>query len=175
MPKSLYRYHRTTEASLNNLRKKIACFSSPESFNDPFDCFWQVLKLINDEGRLSLEDFTEMSNAVLKRGGFEFLLNIDERWKRYKDLWSTFLNEARVYCLSASNRKHLMWAHYADGFRGFCIEFDGMDGFLKPAAKVQYEEAFPTERDMVELQLEIAYHNQITEDMLTPIVKTKVS
>jgi hypothetical protein len=29
-----------------------------------------------------------------------------------------------ILCLSASNNKELMWAHYANGHRGFVIEFD---------------------------------------------------
>jgi hypothetical protein len=34
---------------------------------------------------------------------------------------------ARISCFSETGDNLLMWAHYADGLRGFCVEFDGAE------------------------------------------------
>jgi hypothetical protein len=36
----------------------------------------------------------------------------------------TALADARITCFSSGSKNLLMWAHYGDGLRGFCIEFD---------------------------------------------------
>ena len=42
-----------------------------------------------------------------------------------KDALAQKLNETfKIGCLSTSSKNRLMWSHYADGHKGFCIEYD---------------------------------------------------
>jgi hypothetical protein len=48
--------------------------------------------------------------------------------------WKTFLHITRVFCVTTSPKNLLMWAHYADAFRGVVFEIDP-DRFLgEPSA-----------------------------------------
>ena len=52
-----------------------------------------------------------------------------------------------VYSLAASNRDILLWAHYADRHRGFCIEFvrnpDNQLGDYETTRRVKYRDDYP--------------------------------
>lgn len=42
----------------------------------------------------------------------------------YRNLAQIIDNTYRVGCLCTDNKNNLMWSHYANGHRGFCIEYD---------------------------------------------------
>lgn len=55
------------------------------------------------------------------------------------------VSENRVCCLSESIDEQLMWGHYADGMRGFCLEFDfDTKGFKENFRKVRYSNKYTT-------------------------------
>src|SRR4051812_5922584 len=61
---------------------------------------------------------------------------MDYPWSRVENT----KNHARMSCFSATGDNLLMCAHYADGLRGFCIEFDALEllrGTPKDAQRVQ--------------------------------------
>ena len=47
-------------------------------------------------------------------------------------------------CLSAIPTDILMWSHYADGHRGFCLEFDTSKHPFDRARQVRYTDEVPT-------------------------------
>jgi hypothetical protein len=53
------------------------------------------------------------------------------------------LQQLGVLSLSATLEEDLLWAHYADGCRGVCVEFDPHKGLLLMAQKVQYTDTTP--------------------------------
>jgi len=55
------------------------------------------------------------------------------------------LRNIGIYCLSAKNDDILMWSHYADGHKGFCIELEGnaTKTFLKRAQEISYQQKLP--------------------------------
>lgn len=119
MKKYLYKYRsiqNTTDLekdkSLNNLFECKAIFSSRKKFNDLFD---------------SKIHFTSLTEKDVQR---VFELEIARRGLDAKSIESMLSGELNklldayvFYSVSANATSNLMWSHYADSHRGFCIEF----------------------------------------------------
>jgi hypothetical protein len=52
----------------------------------------------------------------------------------------------RIYCLGKNVKNLLMWAHYADGHKGICIEFDTNNEVFSTAYRVEYVTEYPVWR-----------------------------
>jgi hypothetical protein len=85
-----------------------------------------------------------------------------------------FVDSARIACFCKNVRNLLMWSHYADGLRGFCIEFDKarlLEGNEDKAAilDVLYEHKPPIVDTSVYAVAEdqIAYHEEALHDPST--------
>lgn len=105
MPKSLYKYFSLNDFSLDSLQNDYFYLSNPKDFNDPFDC-----------------------NRNL----------IEEKQKRLKD-WQYVerlnnISDIGIACFSENGMEPLLWSHYANSYRGFCIKFN-----LESLIKVQNE------------------------------------
>lgn len=64
----------------------------------------------------------------------------------YLQRFEDFLLKLKVSCFSSSGwRNTLMWAHYANSFRGFCIEYDfnSVNKFIGFIKKVKYSKLRP--------------------------------
>lgn len=106
-------------------------FPSPSKFNDPFDCrvdFDIDLKCSKSDVKKYLEKAQRnMSTPIdIKR-----ILNDEEELRRNikrlarEELQPELEKQMGILSLSEKNYDILMWSHYADGHRGFCLEFDG--------------------------------------------------
>lgn len=137
-PKTIFRYEGFNTQSLLNLKSQIIYFASPQKFNDPYDCAInapvadptpeeksKIVEAIRNgrafpkEPRLS-KDLPAWSNGMSQdkvienlRGGVNDLIEI------FRDE----LKDSGVCCFSEQNDNLLMWSHYSDGGRGFCLEF----------------------------------------------------
>jgi len=105
-----------------------------ENFNDPFECWCIVNTGIPDPEKeeqrflnvIKVWGFPpEMAN-VAKEDYFEYLENFEDECIDV----DYHINSARISCFSNDPTNLLMWAHYAAGLRGFCIEFDSEKFFL---------------------------------------------
>lgn len=103
--KSLFRFSSYDKHFLSELRNRELHFSSPNDFNDPFDCqleYNRVLREVLLERLQSAQvDFDSFINEIKK-----------------------YMNSARVCCFSRARKNQLMWAHYAAKHTGVCIGFD---------------------------------------------------
>lgn len=124
----LYKYFSVSEYSISNLiRNELYC-QNYKAFNDPFEC-WFILK----EGIPDPEKEPDRFDKVCQAWGYEKESNdgfFDDYYLYMEELESyqpniqKFLNGARISCFSKEIDNLLMWSHYADGLRGFCLEFD---------------------------------------------------
>lgn len=123
----LYKYCTYNINSLYLLINRKIWFSNPESFNDPFDCKY------NFKGEVDRAEFEEYSNNhnpkkmmelknIIRNGEEEDVYN--EIYRRLLEEVNEGLKNAGVFCLSQHNDNVLMWSHYSDGHKGFCIEFE---------------------------------------------------
>jgi hypothetical protein len=145
-------------ASSNPLRSanesvRILYFSSPQGFNDPFDC--QVPPSFNDSARdlekyahrLAKEKFPTLSRLERRRR----VRNIRPQLtgahfeQIYRDWERKFLNETGILSLTTNNDHILMWSHYASGHTGVCLQFEYSPGreFFGLALPVSYADEFP--------------------------------
>jgi hypothetical protein len=108
-PPQLYKYQPYNTQTLDNLKNRIIWFSTPEQFNDPFDCGIPF----------ELPEGTWPEGLIAKRNSF------------------------RIACFSECVDNLQMWSHYADGHRGFCLEFSGNNRPFSVAVPVKYYDENP--------------------------------
>lgn len=151
----LYKYRSVSERSLKMLAEGKYYFAPAHSFNDPLDCAVEPIyelppiekiiehqaKVLQDNDAISFQEAIEKSQ-ILKT------LHQTQLEKRMQDLRDSIQNILRheygVLSLSARNDNILMWSHYADYHRGFCIEFKRSPGNqLASTQPVQYVKKYP--------------------------------
>jgi hypothetical protein len=146
-PDFLYHYYSFNEHTESIFTKNEIYFQSPREFNDPFDtkckyifegseqekiCFLLNMQSENPE-RISAENIDCVLS--LPNGEKEFLGKMD-----YLD---PIRRNIGIYCLSAKNDSILMWSHYADSHKGFCIKFSTTNNFFVNAFKISYTKQLP--------------------------------
>ena len=153
LPHRVYKYEPFSVRSLQNLKEQAIFFGSPMHFNDPYDCALSPrVKEPNDDEierfRISFRTkpdldpkyrkiLTTSSTTALR----DLMLRIGQRLLDTEI--SRFLSERGVSCFSEVNNSLLMWSHYSDHFKGFCLEFrTDLDPFQK-LRKVRYTDQMP--------------------------------
>lgn len=122
-------------------------FSDPSKFNDPFE--FKPRLIINDyeKARKKLEatiikdgcPADEAKRISLDRSSdprFEAMMG---------DAYRKHIIKSGVFCLTPKWDNQLMWAHYADGHRGYCLVFvfkkDSQE--INKLKKVEYPDEYP--------------------------------
>ena len=163
MQNSLYRYRAVDSRSLENLRNNLFYFSSPATFNDPFDCksLFTLEGSSDDDWRLffnrSLEyNEPQFSKEQRLKKVEQHIQNGIHRDKKiqaeeFKKL-TLAANELGIVCLSQNRDNILMWSHYANKHKGFCLEFDKsiLETYFR-CSKVHYKQKYPTFKEFVAL------------------------
>ena len=150
-------------------------YKGPEIENKSFDTYKETLAdlvkkdgMENDLDEISLIKMLLLSQSpdeVLKAKKMDEGLDIIS-----KNLAKDIDREFRVGCLSITCKNHLMWSHYAEGHKGFCIEYDFSKGFAnkvscmllpvlysKERVKFPWRVALAEQKDNDEIKLEAAY------------------
>ena len=152
-------------------------FSSPDQFNDPLDCapICALAKPLTDDFvRELLEDEAAMARAAGKTPEeIEALRQaegvppeqvaaaVTERTRK------ALIDDARVFCLSASDVHPLFWSHYADSHRGICLHFRAAPGSLFGLARaVEYR----AKRASILVPLQ---YNKSSDDITDAMVRVK--
>jgi len=99
-----------------------------EAFNDPFECRCEIIEgfPIKDPNDLRFRNivkawgFDDPNSDLVSDNYDEYVLELEDT----EPSIPLILDSARISCFSRKNDNLLMWAHYANGLRGFCIEFD---------------------------------------------------
>ncbi len=156
MPPRLYKFQRFSDRSLDNLRNRKLWFSKPIDFNDPFDCAIRI-----DRDGISDEELRDLYNRYRQDPRFPDGL-FDAKYVvngKPNDIFRTEMERGiegaiadtihrntvlrGVCCFCESCDCTLMWSHYADSHKGFCLEFDtAFDPFSK-ARSITYTDDFP--------------------------------
>lgn len=141
-PEILYKYRACNSLVLNMLQNNQVYFSSPLDFNDPFDCSAQEFmhaKFREDMARVEASlnlgvPIASLANNQIQN--FRERINQDARLiQTERDIQSAteeLRNQLGILSLSARNDSILMWSHYADMHRGFCIGYSVNNFGLPP-------------------------------------------
>ena len=169
-PISLYKYQSGNDDSILNLVTCTSIMSSRVNLNDPYDS----RAIINDPNPIDVYNYlitkgaeaTLVANDIVKNGQYT------ENGRKYLDGQRAGLNKlldsVALYCLSSNPKNVLMWSHYANSHKGFCIEYKPN---CIPAIKMKYKaEIFKIDLiNQVKAIFESSvneYNGQVIEDVI---------
>lgn len=122
----LYKFSGPTEYALQNLDRGVIFCQHYSVYNDPFE-FWSIVQ----EGAPNPQKEPERFMAAKKAWGAEQMSDDDEYLVQFFDacveeqpLFRKWRESTRIACFGSESDNLLMWSHYADGLRGFCLVFD---------------------------------------------------
>jgi len=124
----MYKYFSFSEHSLTNLLNDEIYMNHYESFNDPFECRCDIQSGFpeRDESSPRLRDiirawgFEDEGDTAALESYDDYVFSLENTEPSIPHI----IDGARISCFSKNADNLLMWSHYADGLRGFCIEFD---------------------------------------------------
>jgi hypothetical protein len=153
IPKTIYRYQGANLYSLKNLKAQSLYMASPLGFNDPYDC--ALSTRINE---ISDVDWQRLVSHYANEGGLlaaakQRMLSIYDAELKSMGIGSVksaiginqlnFLKLRGVTCFSEKKDDLLMWGHYGDGYRGFCLEFRAQGDLFEKIREVKYVDQIP--------------------------------
>lgn len=152
LPKKLYKYEAFSIQSLLNLKNQTVFFAPPSGFNDPYDCAIKA-----DIQDIADQDLEKLRSIYLSKDWPPHVIkDLESRTPEQlkpiliraaraacEKVIDTFIQNRGVSCFSGVNDELLMWAHYADKYKGFCLEFDTNNELFEKAKKVTYVEKMP--------------------------------
>jgi len=176
IPSRLYKYQPYNIQTLDNLKNRQLWFSKPNRFNDPFDCHINYdLELLteSDWNRIyvNMKELwigeNDEHKKDIKEKYFRNNVHNNEFIDQVKKLAMEVINDeiekrfwqSGIACFSEIVNDVLMWSHYANGHRGFCLEFDTNFMPFSKALPVKYSELLPNlaEKDLEdEILIELA-------------------
>ncbi|MFH0992646.1 MAG: DUF2971 domain-containing protein [bacterium] len=141
---------------MDNLKNRQLRFSKPSQFNDPFDC--AITPILSEPSSTEWQRiYKDAREAISNKEEFDIVYsrdgNCNDVFKDHirsliKDYFdrrlNTTLNDRGVACFSETFDDILMWSHYTDGHRGFCLEFDTHYDPFHKANPVDYSDVLPT-------------------------------
>lgn len=125
----------TAKTLLLILQNKKLKYSSPLTFNDPFDMQTKI------DYDFELSDLFSFLRAKFDHGVEALVNKFKDKHIEINDWWRQEVNDSRVFCVAEDNDNLLMWAHYADDHQGAVIKFlclPAIDNMLCAAMKVNY-------------------------------------
>ncbi len=147
-PPRLHKYQPFNTQTLTNLTRASIWFSAPVNVNDPYDCAAWVMQTdeISDADFERLKTYVQGRNAELaaRTPPDELRKSFINGARKVYDERRILQREQRgIACFSATVTDITMWSHYADGHRGFCLEFDRTLPPFSRAFEVQYVDQPP--------------------------------
>ncbi len=154
LPETIFKYEGTGYNSLINLKAQSFYMASPLTFNDPYDCAlgFQVNDLSDEDiskTKQYLIEAKELPNQKKEQIQKMSPAELNEMIKRNTVTAATagrneFVQHCGVTCFSEVRDELLMWAHYSDKYKGFCLEFrTDIEPFNSNLRKVKYKSKLP--------------------------------
>lgn len=133
-PRHLFKFYGVDRNSLSCLARGEVWMSDLKSFNDPFDT---LLWHSSEDAHEKYLDFLVEQNAHQQKGMTAEQLREEGRrvHKRISEL-AEMVRRSGMYCLSSMPYDTLLWSHYGDKHRGFCVQYartksNGLAGAMK--------------------------------------------
>jgi hypothetical protein len=155
LPARLFKYQAFAPNSLANIKQASVWFSAPSRFNDPFDCalsivktdlsdrdFGRALEYVRRAGQMVPELEAEMYRDGETTTRFREI-TVESIQKVFEERRTIQSHHRGVACFSAKSDDLLMWSHYSQGHRGFCLEFDTSVEPFSKAKPVVYRDDVP--------------------------------
>jgi len=149
----LFKYRTLDKYSKRILTHNEIYFTCPFDFNDPFDCqlpvSWEASEdflrqqITNLMGQLP-SDPDRPSDKWIEDMVIDENIHSDPIKMKgiSRNGIESSLKNIGVFCLTAKNDDILLWSHYANGHRGFCLAFE-RNFYRKNPIEVDYQEQYP--------------------------------
>ncbi len=134
-----YKYM-SIETALKVLKNQTLRFSSPKTFNDPFELHPELRipisrakkKFRSEFSKQFIKEYGSRDNfeEILSIAEKEFIRNLDHNTEELEFIKKNI----RILCLSETYSSALMWSHYASNHRGICLGIIG--------AKINFEHPY---------------------------------
>lgn len=122
-PAFLYKYYRDQSLNLDSVMSNKMWYSAPCNFNDAFDCDVAI-----DEQAIFNNILPIISGGrAIRKGSPKWIQYKGSLHKQIKILQKLFANQKismGITCLSEAPDSILMWSHYANNHRGFCVSYN---------------------------------------------------
>lgn len=149
IPDFLYKYESLSAHSLASLINNTIWLAKPGSFNDPFDC------AITLDRKKYKQSIMHAITVAIERAEPKGLRpeHLQDIWPGDKEAFEDFRNHILemvqnmgICAFSALPNHMLLWSHYANNHRGFCVEYDFREGtkLRGLAREVKYEDSMPS-------------------------------
>ncbi len=151
-PALLYRYYKFDEYSQRIFENNEIFFSSPKSFNDPFDSKIMIsFQGTRNQKKLFFRKLSPQSRPDFSRKNH---LEMEKRIIRdeasFKKLETEVQNnfekvrkQMGVFCMTEKKDNILMWSHYTTHHTGFCVGFNTNNFFFSRVKHVSYSKDLP--------------------------------
>jgi Protein of unknown function (DUF2971) len=124
LPSKIYKYRCVNDRSRQNLMEDTIWLASPDAYNDPYDCVFTV----SEEEILPVLRQTLNEELARILGGNSPAdmdpNHADRLLAEALEKMRSWRGATKICSFSAASDIILMWSHYADHHRGFCIEYD---------------------------------------------------
>ena len=111
----LYKYQPINKLVLSNLAQDKLWASHAAAFNDPFEFRLQKSGMVK-----GLDSIRKQNPHLDDLSDFDLIKQATGKYEKE-------LAKMSIVCFTAIPNNILMWAHYADSFKGFCLGFSGKD------------------------------------------------
>ena len=126
--RELLKFSGPTAYALDNLRNKLLYCQHYGRFNDPFEFWTDFREGIPDLGKerdrfiaaITAWGFSDDSLPTAVDNSEDYFDSIQEMQPPFEEM----ADSIRISCFGSERANLLMWSHYADGLRGFCLVFD---------------------------------------------------
>lgn len=158
-PRSLFKFRSFDQSSIKLLENRELWFAKPDSLNDPFEFPFKPEALYAGYDKFNRLDAATKEQVIKS--------NLD------------MFNIMGVCSFSRARKNQLMWAHYADEHKGFCIGFHEVDITRKHSSirsiDVKYQSELPKAHAAASFQMpdENSIKSIISSDTLNSIIGTK--
>ena len=166
----LYKFYAFNKYSLSVLINKKVRFSKPAKLNDPFDIdidftypitlsnFRYMIKVLKSQKGISkerLEKLKELEQNIPDQNALNQMSKaMNKKFRDDRKNWG-------VFCMCESPKSILMWSHYADHHKGFCIQFvrspENKLGDIEMTRPVSYSCEYPSPDPYIESGMEKIY------------------
>ena len=122
LPSKIYKHRVVSDYSIKNLETDTVWICSPSQYNDPYDCsalinlslFESIFEQIKKDKSIP-DDFIEaLHDACEHVLGQEIIAPMN----------AFMQDKMRVCSFNTNIQSIVLWAHYANNHKGFCIEYD---------------------------------------------------
>ena len=131
---SLYKYRAYNKLSIKSLENDTIWLADPASFNDPFDCKIDYrIDFTVKQYKSHLKETAKALGIPRKHVKEKIRSDVFSKRKLSKDAIHAINNlienankltcQVGVFCLSEKPDDILMWSHYAESHKGYCVEY----------------------------------------------------